>query len=677
MLKSAPHTPVSPAPARNLVVALIDAHPKAILLLHAARKRAREVGGEWCVVYVDAVNSDTREDGSQSRLLRLCTLAEQMGGSVVQIPAPTLQDGLRQMLDRFRDQAAWVIIGSHAEHNGRAQRQRRTKLWQQTIDHIGAFAQVEMVPLGSASVKITREWGWMRGTLSARHFLYAVATVAVAMLAAQQLEAILPPALFKVNMQNVSLIFMTACAFTAGRYGLLPGLLAGVLGAGIYNYYYVPPLGMLRIETVTEALNMALFIFAAGLIALFTGRARSSSERSLRNERTTQVLFMLYRTASSAFSRQEALTTLQQKLTSILDIDVAFFLPPVMQPSELEIAVPEELVLGEIDEAAMQTCWQEMKATGLGTPSHAQAQWRFEPMVAQSGMIGVIAVRPRGQAMFEMWMMRLLSGIADQTALVIEHFELTRTMEVTRIREERESLRSMLLSSVSHDLKTPLAGIIGALSVHRSFGNKVSAEKRAELLDDALEEAQRLDSFITNILDITRLESGKVQFRPEWHEMYGIVLHVIKRMQHRLKGRKITLMPGCEHIEVCMDGLLGEQIIQNLIDNACKYTPEDTHITISFSVHDGEGFCCEVRDFGDGIPEEKLASIFDKYARIEKEDMQVAGTGLGLSICKAVLEAQGGWITAGNHPQGGAVFTFCYPQWRVMHAEDEFDEEIA
>lgn len=191
-------------------------------------------------------------------------------------------------------------------------------------------------------------------------------------------------------------------------------------------------------------------------------------------------------------------------------------------------------------------------------------------------MIGVLAVRPRSRPVLEVWLSRLLAGIADQTALIMEHFELTRTMEATRNSRRTRELRSMLLSSASHDLKTPLAGIIGSLSVHRSLGTKVPPEKRAELLDDALEEAQRLDSFITNILDITRLESGKVEFRPDWFEMQGVILHVIKRMNHRLKGRKITVMPGGENLEVYMDGMLGEQILQNLIDNACKYTPPGT-----------------------------------------------------------------------------------------------------
>ncbi len=677
VLKSVPSTRVESTP-RNLVVALVDAHPKSILLLHAARKRAREINGEWCVVYVESNdNPESLDDAVQSRLLRLCTLAEQMGGTAVQVQSPTLAQGIRQGLEMHQDRTAWVIIGSHSETPGRIRHRRaRTRMWQQIIDYISSYARVEMVPLGSPSIKITREWGQI-GSTRIHHFMYACLAVGIALLAAQQIEQLLPPALFKVNIQNISLIFMTACAFVAGRYGLLPGLVAGVLGAVTYNYYYVPPYDAFRIETVTEALNMSLFIFAAGLIALFTGRARKHSNRSERSERTTQVLFMLYRTASSAFSRHEALTTLQRKLTSILDIDVAFFMPPVMRPNELEIAVPESLTLEEIDETALQACWSDMKATGLGTPSHASASWRFEPMVAQSGMIGVLAVRPRSRPVLEVWLSRLLAGIADQTALIMEHFELTRTMEATRIREEREKLRSMLLSSVSHDLKTPLAGIIGSLSVHRSLGTKVPPEKRAELLDDALEEAQRLDSFITNILDITRLESGKVEFRPDWFEMQGVILHVIKRMNHRLKGRKITVMPGGENLEVYMDGMLGEQILQNLIDNACKYTPPGTHITITCTVREGAGFCCEIRDFGDGIPPEKLTTVFDKYARIEKVDSQVAGTGLGLSICKAVLEAQGGWITAENHPEGGAVFTFCYPKWRVVRTDDSLSEEVA
>src|SRR5690606_31828662 len=206
-----------------------------------------------------------------------------------------------------------------------------------------------------------------------------------------------------------------------------------------------------------------------------------------------------------------------RKLSQMLDIEVVFFLPPAVHPDQIAPAMPEDFVLEDVDNKALQTCWREMKTTGLASPLHANAGWRFEPMIAPRGEIGVLAVRPESGRKLDMWLGYMLTNIADQTAVLIEHIELSRSMEATRISEEREKLRSMLLSSVSHDLKTPLAGIIGGVSVYRSVGNRLTPERKQELLDGVLEEAQRLDSFITNILDMTRLESGKIDFRPEWY----------------------------------------------------------------------------------------------------------------------------------------------------------------
>ncbi|MES2984722.1 MAG: ATP-binding protein [Pseudomonadota bacterium] len=656
----------------NLIVALVDAHPKAILLLYSARKLAREKGYRWRIVHVERTDTVRGSDeGAEERLRRLFTLAEQMGAEVQQIQAETLERGLQQLIDVEKAVLDTIVIGITKKKGRfaslweRSQRVRATRLARH-------YAGVEVVPLGGATYK--RQFRWPVRRQQWVHFIYAFMAVGVAYLVAAALEEVLPPALFRINIQNISVLFMTACAFTAGRYGLLPGLVAAVLSAMIYNYYYVPPIRSLELLTVTKGLSMALFFLAAVLISIFTGRARLHGERSAQRQRSTEVLFMLYRIASNAFSRQQALEVLQQKLAEMLHIEVAFFLPRLMQADTIEAAVPADLVLDERDRRALETCWSEIKTTGLASPSHTLASWRFKPMVTPSGIIGIFAVRPRAGSILEPWQAGLLAGIADQTAIIIEHLELTRSMESARLNEEREKLRTMLLSSVSHDLKTPLAGIMGALRVHRSVGERLTPEARADLLNDALEEAQRLDSFITNILDMTRLESGEINFRPDWHDMQGVVQQVVKRMQHRLHTRRLTVVPCEQAIEVLMDDTMTEQILQNLLDNACKYTAPDVEITITIIICEKRGVCCAVRDTGTGIPEDKLASVFDKYARLQKKDSQVAGTGLGLAISKAVMEAQGGSICAENHPDGGAVFTFCFPQWRPVEAHEPHKE---
>jgi two-component system sensor histidine kinase KdpD len=499
------------------------------------------------------------------------------------------------------------------------------------------------------------------------HFIYGLLAVGVATICAFSMSWLLPPALFRINDQNVALLFMIACAFVAGRFGLLPGLVASVASFLTMNYYFTIPYHIIKIDTVTDYLNMVLFLSAALLISLFTSQTRDYGRKAAQREVSTQALFTLYRLASEAFTRTQALEKLQYKLENMLKVDVAFFLPVPGkggQPESIEPVIPENLELGEADRKALTVAWSEMKTTGLASPFNPGTQWRFEPIISSIDEIGVLGVRPRGKMVLDAWFGMLLTAVADQTATVLQHIDLERSMEDTRMREEREKLRSMLLSSVSHDFKTPLAGIIGALSVHRSLGERLSLEKRDELIEAAIEEAQRLDSFITNILDMTRLESGNITFRKDWHDMQGMIDSVIKRLRHRLRKREVIVQPLPPGLEVNIDMVMMEQVLQNVLDNACKYTPADTRIDISCRIGNDKTLRCEIRDFGAGLPSENPERVFDKYARLHKKDSQVAGTGLGLAISKAIMEAQGGSITATNHPEGGALFSMLMPEWR-------------
>jgi two-component system sensor histidine kinase KdpD len=657
------------------IVAWLDNHPKAITILHTARRRARERNCNWCVVYVQTPSRlPMLEDDIGEHMLRLCTLAEQMGAEVVHLQANQVEIGLTEFFEAEKERIELFIIGSPETNKTLSRFRLRCTAWERAVHIAGQYARIEIIPLSGMSIG-KLHWNWRN--LRFPHpinMAYAVAAVGVAYLVSRCMEWVMPPALFRINIQNIDLLFMVACAFAASRYGLLSGLTAAAAGSLTYTYVYMPPYNTLHFTSITELLNMTIFLSAGILIALFTSRARSYAESVAKRERATQALFTLYRIASTAFSRQQALETLQRKLSQMLDVEVAFFLPPAINPDGIEPIMPAQVTLEDPDQRALESCWTEMKTTGLASPLHTHASWRFEPMMAPGGKIGVLAVRPKSGRGFDVWLGYLLANIADQTAVLIEHIEMERSMEATRLREEREKLRSMLLSSVSHDLKTPLAGIIGGLSVYRSVGDRLTPQKRSELLESAFEEAQRLDSFITNILDMTRLESGKIDFHPEWHTMPELIQQVAKRIQHRLRNRPLLVHPCPKDIEIYMDVMMTGQVLQNLLDNACKYTPDGTKIEIHCSIDDINGFLCRVRDYGPGIPEDKLGQVFDKYARLQKEDSQVAGTGLGLAICKAAIETQGGWITVTNHSEGGTEFTFCLPKWRKIQSISTVEE---
>lgn len=648
--------PVHSALSRNLIIACLEDHPKAVTLLRLAQKRAKDRGYQWRAVFVETPDHLKKiEDGPHQRMLQLLTLAEQMGAQTQHLEAPSMSRGLKLLLEKEGDRIALVVIAG-TEGNKRQERHR-------TLEQLRHYTEIEIVSLPAHSYRKP-----FSERLRLRHFnasalVYALGTVAAAFSFALLLKSILPPALFRVNDQNVGLLFMIACAFAAGRYGLLPGLVASAASFLAVNYYFTVPYYTIKIASITDILNMILFLSAAVLISLFSSQTRDFAQKAAKRELATQALFTLYRVASEAFSRPQALEKLQQKLERMLESDVAFFMPTLLRPDRVDNVFPKNIILTENDRMALNACWSDMKTTGAASPYNPGTAWRFEPMVSPMGEIGVMGVRPYEKNQLDVWFGRLLSAIADQTATVLEHIDLERSMEETRLREDREQLRSMLLSSVTHDFKTPLAGVIGALSVYRSLGAKLTPEKRAELIDAAMEEALRLDSFITNILDMTRLETGNIRFRKEWHDIKTLFEGVHKRLTYRLRHHELVIHSYPKDVEVCMDALMTQQVVQNLIDNACKYTPAGTKIEVACKTED-TGFVCEVRDHGSGLPPEKLAQVFDKYARLQKKDSQVAGTGLGLAISKAVMEAQGGWITASNHPEGGAVFTFSLPQWR-------------
>lgn len=650
---------------RKAVIACLTDHPKAIMLLRMARRRAQAMDASWRAVFIETPATQKQIDtGAHERMLRLLTMAEQMGGEAVHFAAETVEDGLKSLLEKDAATIALVVIG-RVKPEGRFSSLRMLP-WMRMVQSVSQYAQVEIVPLSAQYHRKNASELLQQYNIRPVYFIYAILSVYAAFLIASLLEWALPPALFRINNQNVALLFMIACAFVAGRFGLLPGMVAAVAGFMTVNYCFTVPYHehLMSLNTVTDVLNMGLFLGAAVLISLFSSQGRDYAKKVARREMSTQALFSLYRIASETFSTGQALEKLQQKLEPMLDMDVAFFLPSALQPDRVEPAFPKNLALDEADNKAIEVCWANLQTTGVAAPYNPGTKWRFEPMVAPTGEMGVLGARPRSRKQIDAWFGRLFLAIADQTAGILEHIKLEHSMENTRIGEEREKLRSMLLSSISHDFKTPIAGIVGALSVHRSLGNMLSQEKRNELIESAIEEAQRLDSFITNILDMTRLENGNIQFKQEWHDIESMVTNVTKRMQHRLRQHVLTVSQTTADIEVYMDVIMTSQVLQNLLDNACKYTPPGSKIEISCRLDEEKGVLCSVRDHGNGLPPEKINRVFDKYERLYKKDLQVAGTGLGLAIGKAVIEAQGGWINAANHPQGGAVFTFCLPQWR-------------
>jgi two-component system sensor histidine kinase KdpD len=323
---------------------------------------------------------------------------------------------------------------------------------------------------------------------------------------------------------------------------------------------------------------------------------------------------------------------------------------------------PPEDLLDSADLAAANWTWQNDRVAGRGSDTLPGAKRLFLPMHTGRGAVGVMGIdSDKPGPLLTPDQRRLLDALCDQGALAIERVKLVEEMDRVERVAETERLRSALLTSISHDLKTPLAGVLGAAGTLRDYSDRLSAGEKTELLATIIDESERLNRFIANLLDMTKLESGAIAPKVALHDLSEIVGSVLVRTSRILSHHhvELELAPDLPMLE--LDAVLFEQVLFNLLDNAAKYAPPDTTVRIQ-AWRDADSVCLRVLDEGDGIPAQDLEHIFDKFYRAQKTDQVRAGTGLGLAISRGFVEAMRGTIVAANRTdRSGAAFTVKLP----------------
>jgi len=338
----------------------------------------------------------------------------------------------------------------------------------------------------------------------------------------------------------------------------------------------------------------------------------------------------------------------------------------LLMPEEETVAVhagfPPEDMLDEADLAAAKWAWEHARAAGRGADTLPGAKRLFVPMRTGRGVVGVVGLdSDRPGAILTPDQRRLFDALIDQAALAIERINLAQDVDRARISAETERLRSALLTSISHDLRTPLSSILGSATALKSQRKMLGEAAQEELVDTIQEEAERLNRFIANLLDMTRLESGAIAPNVDMIDLGDIVGSVLEQGRKVLAGHKIVidLEPDLPMLRV--DPVLFAQVLFNVLDNAAKYSPAGTEIHLQ-ARREGSAIRLEVLDEGEGVPPADLERIFDKFYRVHAADRKRAGTGLGLAICRGFIEAMGGTIVAGNRKdRRGAVFTITMP----------------
>jgi two-component system sensor histidine kinase KdpD len=487
-----------------------------------------------------------------------------------------------------------------------------------------------------------------------RPYLMALLILAVGLGAA----ALIKP---HFGIENVDLVFLTAVVIVAVRYGLWPSLLTSVIASLAYNFFFLPPIYTFTITDPTNVIAFFFFMLIAILVSNVAGRVRAQADTAIIRIRTTEQLYAFSRKLAGTATLDDVLWASAYQTALMLAVRVVVLLPDDGLLT-VKAGYPPEDELDKADLAAANWAWSNDRPAGRGSDTLPGAKRLFLPMRTGRGLIGVIGIDDdRSGPLLTPDQRRLLDALVDQGALAIERVLLVEDMDRVKRTVESERLRSALLTSISHDLKTPLASVLGAASTMRDLGTSLSDIEKRDLLATVIDESERLNRFIANLLDMTRLESGAVVPNTALHDVGEIVGSALRRAGKILARHKVSLQLDADLPMLKLDAVLFEQVIFNLLDNAAKYAPAETTISIR-SFRDRDSVSLQVADEGEGIPPDELESVFDKFYRAQKGDHVRPGTGLGLAISRGFIEAMAGRITAANRTdRSGAVITVRLP----------------
>jgi two-component system sensor histidine kinase KdpD len=512
-----------------------------------------------------------------------------------------------------------------------------------------------------------RDWMGIRsagGPLGPWHFGVILMVVAAALALAFALYPV-------TGLANADLVFLTAIIAIAIRYGLWPSLAACILSALAYNFFFIPPVYALAVTDPANIATLFFFFVVAVITSHLASQAREAALSAARRAETTEALYAFSRKIAGIVTLDDLLRATGQQIGSMLKLDVVILLPDADGKLEVRAAYSPDEHTGGAIAAAVRQAWDESEVAGRGTEVLFTTQHLFLPLRTSASLIGTIGISRTG-APLNVEEERLLAALIDQAAVAIERVQLAAEMDAARLAAETERLRSALLSSLSHDLKTPLASITGAATSLRHYGELYNAGAREELAATIQGEAERLSRFVANLLDMTRLRAGGIVLKREPVDLGEAVGAALQRMQNVLGEHRVAVDLPADLPMLDLDVVLFEQVLVNLLDNAAKYSPPGSTVAISAK---GTGPQVEitVSDEGPGIPPEDLEQVFEMFHRVNKGDRQRAGTGLGLSICRGFIEVLGGTIRAANRiDRSGAVFTITFPEsvFTAMPRED-------
>jgi two-component system sensor histidine kinase KdpD len=636
------------AAGERLLVA-VSPSPLGERLVRSAKRLADELRTEWFAVYVETAEYAHLSPAHRDRVAHTLALAEQLGAKVLTLSG---QSVATTVLEYARTHNVTKII------IGQPPRSRFAHLWRGSVvdDLIRESRSIDVYVISgeTEAPRLTHASG-LPSHRPWTDYLLSAALVAGATVIGLPLQRLV----FPTNLVMLYLVVVMVAAVWLGRG---PSILTAALSVLAFDFFFVPPHYTFAVSNSEYLLTFAGLFLVSLVISGLAARAQGQAEVARRRQIQTAELCDFSQALASATSVETISRTVVTQLSADFGRQVVVLLP---QADRLvPVAQSERLELDGNEMAVAAWAFQNGQPAGRGTDTLPAASARYTPLQGTKGVVGVLGVQPVTPAGHLTPEQRLqLQAYASQAALAIERAQLAESAREADLLQVTEKLQTALLNSISHDLRTPLASIIGILSSIND--DSLDQSTRQNLIDAGLEEAQRLNRLMGNLMDMTRLDAGALKVSRELSDAQELVGSALGQLKERLRNRKLILKVPGDLPPVPMDVVLMGQVLVNLLDNALKYSPPDQPIEVQALAEGGE-MLLKVKDRGVGIPPNDLENILNKFYRVQHPG-KPGGTGLGLSICKGIVEAHGGRIWARNQPGGGAIFTVALP----LQAQEE------
>jgi two-component system, OmpR family, sensor histidine kinase KdpD len=633
-------------PAAERILVCVGPGPHAARLVRAARRMAAGLRADWAAVYVETPAHAHLPREDREWVDQHLHLAESLGGRAVRLSGESVSVAL---LVYARDHNVTKILVGKPTHP-RWRDLLRGALLDEIIRRSGDIevyvtsGDVAEAPLRPPRVFVRRS--------PLRSYLVAALVVGLAALVAWLMSGHFQP-------WDLSLVFLLATVVVAMRFGRGPSILAATLGVALFDFCFVPPYFSFAVRDDPYVLTFLVMLAVGVTVSTLATRVRNQAEAARSHAQWVATLHALSRELVEARDVGDVVRSSLRQIEAALSGSTVLLLPEATHGDLTAVMDDGGLAGVAAEKPAAQWVFAHGQIAGHGTDSFREANMLYLPLQTATRTVGVLGFRPHDAAApIEARQRSMLEALAHQIAGALDRMLLADEAKQTELRVRTEELRNALLSSVSHDLRTPLATIMGSASTLESDAGALTRPQRADLSRAIYEEADRLNRLVTNLLAMTQVESRGLALSREWVPLEEIVGAALERVAARLETRPVASVIPADLPPVSVDPVLLEQAFVNLLENALRYTPAGSPIEVE-ARQVGDTVEVELRDSGPGLSPGLEERVFEKFFR--GPGAPAGGSGLGLAICRGIVLAHGGTIVAENRVGGGAVFRLTLP----------------